>query len=242
MHDCSKIIIFKFQGECELIDGSSTTHKRMWKLTSTFDGDDGSPDTSLSSPYYEVQNIADLAVERHFEKSLATFHAKQAAAASGAATNIAVALGESISKSSLDLSLSRTQPPFSLSPSSSNSSSDGSILFSPREDASVGPSFNPKKKWLAQYGDDEGTRNDEDGRKNGVWSSNNCSWNTPNASDSTNIDKRSKSCPLLLNESAHSLKAPPHCRPKYNLSSNVRKSFVQKKRFFNHNLLKYIIF
>uniref|UniRef100_A0A0R3TKM6 Membrane-associated kinase regulator 4 n=1 Tax=Rodentolepis nana TaxID=102285 RepID=A0A0R3TKM6_RODNA len=159
-----------------LLEGAATTPKRVWKLTNTYDGEEESLDTFMSSPYLEAQNIADLAVEKHFEKSLATFHAKQAAAAAAAATSIE---DEVTSKASLDLSLPRTQPPFSPS-SSSSSSHSSSALLSPREDPNGGPSFNPKKKWLAQYGDDEVARTDVGERKNDAWSSDDSAWNVKN--------------------------------------------------------------
>nr|CDS31886.1 conserved hypothetical protein [Hymenolepis microstoma] len=205
----------KSAGEYDLLEGAATTPKRVWKLTNTYDGEEESLDTFISSPYLEAQNIADLAVEKHFEKSLATFHAKQAAAAAAAATS---AEDEVTSKASLDLSLPRTRPPFS--PSSSSSSHSSSALLSPREDSNGGPSFNPKKKWLAQYGDDEVARTDVGERKNGVWSSDDSAWNVKNASP-TNIEQRSKSCPLLAAEASFLLNSPSKCKRKRNLNATA---------------------
>lgn len=234
-----------FQGEYELLEGSATASKRLWKLTNTFDDENESITTASSSPSFEVQNIADLAVEKHFEKSLATFHAKQAAAAAAeAGANIITDddEGEEASKSSLDLSLSRTQPPFS--PSSSSNSS--SVLLSPRDDPTSGPSFNPKKKWLAQYGDDEVAKTDiDEEQKNSSWrSETGGTWNIKGVTSPVNIEGRSKSCPLLLSNvpSANlSLKSSLHSKHKCDLNSNVSlmiSSFYHVITYININFLK----
>ncbi|VDK41908.1 unnamed protein product [Taenia asiatica] len=192
----------KSVGEYEMLEGTNQK-KRVWTLTSTFDGGGGRIESSVTSSSFEAQNIADLAVEKHFEKSLATFHAKQAAAAAAAASTTASA-DDATGKTLLDL----TQTPFSPSSPSTNSSSDGFAMFSPREE-SGGASFNPKKKWLAQYGDDEGARI-RVGRKSGTWSLDDNAWNSKNTTSTTNVEKRSRSCPLLRNECTHSVKTLSH--------------------------------
>lgn len=196
--------------------------KRVWTMTSTFEDGGGRIEASVASPSFEAQNIADLAVEKHFEKSLATFHAKQAAAAAAAAATASATASadEATSKTLLDL----TQTPFSPSSPSTNSSSDGSALFSPREE-SCGASFNPKKKWLAQYGDDEGARI-RVGRKSDTWSLDDSAWNSKSTTPSTNVEKRSRSCPLLRSECTHSVKTLSHCKHKCESNSNVSESLL----------------
>ncbi|KAH9287254.1 hypothetical protein ECG_00133 [Echinococcus granulosus] len=203
----------KSAGEYEIPEGTKK-QKRVWTLTSTFDDGRGPIEASVVSPTFESQNIADLAVEKHFEKSLATFHAKQAAAAAAAAASAIASTDEETSKTLLDL----TQTTFSPSSPSTNSSSDGSALLSPREE-SGGSSFNPKKKWLAQYGDDEGAQI-RVGRKGGTWSLDDNSWNSKNTTPSTNVEKRSRSCPLLRSECTHSVKTLSHCKHKCETNSN----------------------
>ncbi|CDS35924.1 conserved hypothetical protein [Echinococcus multilocularis] len=203
----------KSAGEYEIPEGIKK-QKRVWTLTSTFDDGRGPIGASVVSPTFESQNIADLAVEKHFEKSLATFHAKQAAAAAAAAASAIASTDEETSKTLLGL----TQTTFSPSSPSTNSSSDGSALLSPREECG-GSSFNPKKKWLAQYGDDEGARI-RVGRKGGTWSLDDNSWNSKNTTPSTNVEKRSRSCPILRSECTHSVKTLSHCKHKCETNSN----------------------
>ncbi|KAL5963220.1 hypothetical protein TSMEX_009030 [Taenia solium] len=208
----------KSVGEYEMLEGTNQK-KRVWTLTSTLDGGGGRIESSVTSSSFEAQNIADLAVEKHFEKSLATFHAKQAAAAAASTTASA---DDATGKTLLDL----TQTPFSPSSPSTNSSSDGSAMFSPREE-SGGASFNPKKKWLAQYGDDEGARI-RVGRKSGTWSLDDNAWNSKNTTSTTNVEKRSRSCPLLRNECTHSVKTLSH--RKHICESNSNRGFLPLPR------------
>ncbi|VDM32883.1 unnamed protein product [Hydatigera taeniaeformis] len=217
----------KSAGEYQMLEGTNQ-QKRVWTLTSTFDDSGGRIDASVTSPSFEAQNIADLAVEKHFEKSLATFHAKQAAAAAAAATATAVSVTASTDEVTSKTLLDLTQTPFSPSSPSTNSSSDGSALFSPREE-SGGVSFNPKKKWLAQYGDDEGARI-RVGRKSGTWSMDDNAWTSKTATSSTNVEKRSRSCPLLRNECTHSVKTLSHCKHKCDSNSNDTSKPIELSR------------
>ncbi|VDD77807.1 unnamed protein product [Mesocestoides corti] len=182
---------------------SASLQNRTWTVTSAFDaggggGGGGGSDGrrgGASSPS-EAQNIADLAVEKHFEKSLATFHAKQAAAAAAAAASRETPA--SPNKTPLDLSLTRTRTQFYPTSPSMTSSSGGSTLPSPRGE-SGGPSFNPKKKWLAQYGDDEGARIRGCG-KGGGWSVDDNAWGGKLITAESESEARSRSCPLLFND------------------------------------------
>ncbi|KAL5111281.1 hypothetical protein TcWFU_000958 [Taenia crassiceps] len=217
----------KSVGEYEMLEGTNQ-QKRVWTLTSTFDDGGGRIEASVASPSFEAQNIADLAVEKHFEKSLATFHAKQAAAAAAAAAASAASTTASVDGATSKTLMDLTQTPFSPSSPSTNSSSDGSALFSPREE-SGGASFNPKKKWLAQYGDDEGARI-RVGRKSGTWSLDDNAWNPKNTTSSTNVEKRSRSCPLLRNECTNSVKTPSHCTHKCESNSNDAAKPIELSR------------
>lgn len=184
---------------------TTSQQKRLW----AFDEVSGCIEASTASPTYEAQNIADLAVEKHFEKSLANFYAKQAAATAS--------VEEASGKTSLDLRNPRSQPPFSpsstISSSSTNSSSDGSLQLSPREEGVGGPSFNPKKKWLAQYDDDEGARS-----RLGRESLDDSSWNSKDTVTTNCLDKRSRSCPILIDTRPHSAEGISQC--KLNRTSN----------------------
>lgn len=202
-----EIYIFAFQGDEEVNASQSQSAHQSDIGVRNFDSV-GRPSNSTCK---EAQNIADLAVEKHFEKSLATFHAKRAAAeaANSGHRQPSPSLPPSPSnKRPLDLSLSRQFfPNSSSSPSPNPSISDTTSTTSSSSSSSscspspCGISFNPKKKWLAQYGgNDVACRSKEVSEKSCSWDVEEAPWRISKPVGETYGEKRARSCPLLLGE------------------------------------------